>query len=318
MKRNQLLFVLFVLSFQSLAQVPYTFMEENGIVVIEAESSAYDNLWSPHTDIDGYTGDNYLKYQGNTYYNQPGNALLTYQINISKVGRYRFQWHSRITEGNSNTDHNDSWLRFDDADRFYAQDGTSILYPHGSGMTPNPNGSGSDNWFKIYQNVFGDWTWRTFTSDHDPHDIYVEFDHPGIYTLEISGRSFGHAIDRMVLYHDDVNSATALDLDLPESPSNFVTSIHDVSQDDSPFSVQIFPNPAQTHISIQLDDSILPDLETQLYLVDASGQVVRQLKNPLQLKGAPLISIEDLPNGLYHVILQAEDYSFSHPFIKQE
>ena len=64
----------------------------------------------------------------------------------------------------------------------------------------------------------------TSTNDHDPFNIYVEFDSAGIYTVEISGRSDGHAIDRMVLYHSDIFAPYALNLSLPESPRSIISS----------------------------------------------------------------------------------------------
>jgi hypothetical protein len=36
--------------------------------------------------------------------------------------------------------------------QLFAEKGSSILFPKGSGQTPNPIGSGADGWFKIYMN----------------------------------------------------------------------------------------------------------------------------------------------------------------------
>ena len=49
------------------------------------------------------------------------------------------------------------------------------------------------------------WTWNTFTSDNDAHDIFVQFDSPGEYTMELSARSTFHLIDRLVLHQNASN-----------------------------------------------------------------------------------------------------------------
>jgi hypothetical protein len=113
-------------------------------------------------------------------------------------------------------DGEDSWLRFPDATDFYAKKGDgNVVYPKGAQNHPWPNGAGSDGWFKIFQNSEADWTWSTLTSDDDPHEIYVQFDAPGSYTMEISGRSKGHLLDRIVLSKEVPN---ATDPSLDETP----------------------------------------------------------------------------------------------------
>ncbi|WP_282179414.1 hypothetical protein [Maribacter stanieri] len=52
-------------------------------------------------------------------------------------------------------------------------------------------------------NRVGEWLWRSNTSDNDPHNIFVKFDDAGIYTMEVSGRSKFHALDRFVLFLED-------------------------------------------------------------------------------------------------------------------
>jgi hypothetical protein len=198
------------------------FAEQNGLVVIEFESQPLAAGWIEQTAIDGFTGSSYYQWAGGGQNNNPGEGLLEYSILIETPGRYRFQWRSRIATGDSNTDSNDAWLRFPDADDFYGlkNEGNpdeSIVYPKGSGKTPNPNGSGSDGWFKVYQNNRSIWNWQARTSDNDAHNIYVEFDQPGVYTLQVSGRSEGFGIDRMVLYSDTVETSMATDEAQPET-----------------------------------------------------------------------------------------------------
>ena len=74
--------------------------------------------------------------------------------------------------------------------------------------TPNPEGASGNGYFKVYTNTLG-WNWATQTSDFDPHKVYAVFNSAGVYTIEVSGRSQGHFIDRMVLYKESQYSATA-------------------------------------------------------------------------------------------------------------
>jgi hypothetical protein len=142
------------------------FEEASGLVVIEIAAVANPAGWEVDETITGYTGDNHLHYKGANYFNNPGNALITYNVAIVEAGKYRCQWGSRIAEGTSCTEHNDSWLRFNDASDFYGEKGGLEVYPKGTGKTSNPAGSSAAGWMKIYQNVRNKWIWQTRTSDN--------------------------------------------------------------------------------------------------------------------------------------------------------
>ncbi|WP_343911377.1 Ig-like domain-containing protein [Aquimarina litoralis] len=183
-----------------------TYEEENGLVVIETENLSASGNWSERSAISGFTGGGYLEWTGPDHFNDPGNGVITTKIKINSPGRYKFQWRSKVGEGNSPTEANDTWLKFPDASDFYAQKGNEIVYPKGSGKTPNPEGSGGEGYFKVYSTGTTNWTWTTKVSDNDPHDVFVEFDAPGTYTMLISGRSKHHIIDRVTLNKSSVNA----------------------------------------------------------------------------------------------------------------
>lgn len=188
------------------------FVEKDGLLIIESESVELGEDWVLKTDVENYTGSGYIFWNGKSYYSNPGNGLMTYQIFINNPGTYRFQWRS-VNMGEDHTENNDAWLRFDDADDFFGKkekDG-SLVYPGGSGKTPEPEGQSKENWFKIYQNKPGDWCYRTHTSDNDAHDVYVTFNKAGSYTLEVSGRSEHFGIDRMMLYLESIEESVATD-----------------------------------------------------------------------------------------------------------
>ena len=176
-------------------------VEQDGLIIVEAESANIDNTgWALRNSISDFTGDGYLVWEGANSFGTPGLGLLTFKIKINTPGTYRFVWKSRITIGTNATEHNDSWLRFPDADDFFGRKGMSTVFPRGSGKTPTPVGAGSDNWFKIYMNTAEAWDWASNTSDFDAHPIFVRFDTAKTYTMEISGRSNGHGIDKFTLF----------------------------------------------------------------------------------------------------------------------
>ncbi len=199
------------------------FVEDSGLVkvdIINAEHSQTD--WSLKTNLEEFSGGGFLVWEGSNSMGNPGNGLLTYQIQINTPGTYRFLWRSYITVGNDQTKHNDSWLRIPDAAHFYGRKNNGhIVYPKGTDLPPipessdqgntTPNGAGADGWFKVFMNTSNNWKWQSSTSDHDAHNIFAIFTNPGVYTVEISGRSSGHGIDSFVLYNESLsqNEATA-------------------------------------------------------------------------------------------------------------
>lgn len=199
------------------------FVEEDGILTIESENSDFeDTNWELEQTIADFSDEGYLVWRGASSTGTPGNGLLTYNIRISTPGTYRFIWRSYIAIGDDNTEHNDNWLRIPDADHFYGvrNDG-HIVYPVGTTLDPIPESDGQDStvpegasrdgWFKVYMNTINSWAWISRTSDSDAHNIYVVFDNPGDYTIEISGRSMGHAIDKFVLFTEDTSVSDATD-----------------------------------------------------------------------------------------------------------
>lgn len=204
------------------------YIEENNLVVIEAENLNFPAGWSRETATSGFSGDSYLEWQGGNRFSTPGSGVISTEIRIDDPGTYRFQWRNKVGEGSRTTDFNDSWLRFPDADDFFARhrDG-GIVYPRGSGKNPVARGSGADGWFKVYSSGTTNWTWSTFTNDGRGHAIYVTFDAPGVYTMEISGRSNRHFVDRIVLSKEEASS-NATDLSLPETPCSNASSRNSV------------------------------------------------------------------------------------------
>ncbi len=209
------------------------FIESDGIVVIEMESaetlsgswkdaSNYSTTFSPNVNNPtGAAGSDFIVWQGGQSLSSPGNGLLTYPVEITTPGVYRFQWRNQVGNGTNTTDHNDTWLKIE-SDAFYGLKSGSTVCPKGLNPAENecsgnsPEGAGSGGWFKIYSSGANNWSWSTNTSDNDAHQIYARFDAPGVYNILVSARSSSHVIDRMVLSHADY-SGSATSLSLPES-----------------------------------------------------------------------------------------------------
>ncbi len=197
------------------------FQEQNGLVVIEAESGNLTPSWTEVT----YGGATGIVAGSNNFSNQNG-GTIPYQISITTPGVYRVNWRS-LFNGPDATEENDNWLRFPNNNDvwFFGYKGTpadeaslianvqsanptNVVFPKGSNrITANttPEGNGSNGYFKIYRSGGSSqvYDWQAKTSDNDPHDIYVWFANAGTYTMEISERSAGHAIDKVALYKVD-------------------------------------------------------------------------------------------------------------------
>ena len=181
----------------------YLFIEKEGLVNVEFENAKFPEGWKLKDDGNSSSGKGYMVWEGDQYLGNPGNSKTTFRIKIENSGTYQFLWKSAVKIADSGSDHNDTWLRFNDADDFYAQKENSIVYPKDSGKIPNPEGASKDGWFKIYRSGNDlDFKWEARTFDNNnAHNIYVVFERPGIYTMEISARSSGHGIDRFALFN---------------------------------------------------------------------------------------------------------------------
>lgn len=183
--------------------IDFVFNEKDGLVSVEFEKADFSDDWAMKSDGNSFSGEGYMVWEGTQYLHEPGNGMATFKIKITNSGVYRFVWKSAVKIGNNGTDHNDTWLRFADAKDFYGKKGNSIVYPKDSGKTPNPEGATIDGWFKIFRSGADlDFKWNSLTYDNNGHEVFVVFDAPGTYLMEVSARSSGHGIDKFVLFNE--------------------------------------------------------------------------------------------------------------------
>ena len=178
------------------------YIEQSGRLVVEVESEPSGDTWSRRNDIYGYTGDGFLVWNGinNFAKNEATRGeAITYSFRIATAGNYQLRWRSRNSVGLDATEHNDSWVQF--------PSGTNI-----EGEEP------LDGWTKAYMGQVAKWTWDVFTVDGNNRPIRQFFE-AGEHTIEIAGRSNGHAVDRFVLYrYDEEDFDVALFDALASSP----------------------------------------------------------------------------------------------------
>jgi hypothetical protein len=262
----------------SISSANVQFEQTGNNLTIQAEDIYNLNSWSIKQE--GTIG--YIEWGINNNFSTPGTGLISMKIKINDPGIYEFKWRTKIGEGTSETDENDSWIRFPDADDNFGikenEEDLIRIYPLGSGKTPNPEGSGSDNWWKVYMNRLG-WRIQTRTSDNDPHTIYVQFDTSGVYTMQISARSQHHLIDRFNLVRQ-----TTLGINDSNGDLNF----------------KIYPNPTTSSNEVSIS-GLTNDLYT-VTIMDVFGKTVS--KKEIQFKNnVEKLNLDYLHTGVYFITL---------------
>lgn len=263
------------------------YQESAGVLIIEAENDFVDGPsgWNPITE----NGVDFLVASTNHFGNTNGQTL-TYDIEISTAGVYRFHMKSDIT-GDNSTEENDSWFKIENTSdvHFFATEnptGSNILtstqefvdllsgantsknifYPAGNALGRPDHGNenpGNSGFFKIFRGGFG-YKWAQATIDNNGFPVYVYFENPGSYSIQMSERSAGHKVDRFALIHiDDVSAGipTAI-LDGAQSSQNSGMNVMGGASDNSPYMVTLDVsdgcNPAST-TSLSFEWQIIPD-----------------------------------------------------------
>ncbi|MEM6632392.1 MAG: carbohydrate-binding protein [Bacteroidota bacterium] len=254
------------------------FEEKSGILVIEAESLPIQAPWRVVQDNKA-TGGAYITWTGGNSYGKADKGITAVSITINKTGKYRFLWHMRQPDGVKSDLSNDSWLNFPDA-KFMDKDGKEWK-----------------SFIKVFGNGKGNFAWKaTADVNHQKSPVFVSFPNPGVYTLQIAGRSERHQIDRMVLFHESVSQGKATDLNLSESPCNSQQRLQDprsggleaVAKEPE---LSIYPNP--TRLELFIDGREVEGKYIKVF--DLIGREVLQLpfQSPLNLAG--------LSPGIYHL-----------------
>jgi len=162
-------------------------------IVIEAESVSAEG-WELATVKAGFSGTGYLRWTKSGQGRKAGEGVLSYSFHITTPGNYQFLWRTALPDPKNrpetpDPDGNDSWVRF--------IGGTDV---------PGQRALGNE-WHKVA--LLGHpegWSWSTHADQGPPHpatSVCRAFE-PGKHRLEIGGRSYGHAIDQLVLHRFEV------------------------------------------------------------------------------------------------------------------
>ena len=174
------------------------FVEAGGFVYFEAESAVPDtntSAWALQSELPNFSGDSYIEWTGPDFFapEGAGQGILTYTFEINSPGNYELRWRTHIAKGESNTESNDSWVRFP----------TGVNIPDEQPMY---------GWTKVFMGHFGAWFWDAKMLDHVGANVR-QFFPAGTHTMQVSGRSFGHAIDKMALFKYQELDLSPNDLD---------------------------------------------------------------------------------------------------------
>ncbi|MDX2304861.1 MAG: T9SS type A sorting domain-containing protein [Microscillaceae bacterium] len=273
------------------------FIESNGLVVMEVESVPLQTGWKQGT----LAGVTFYEATVNSV-GSPGAGVLNYNIQVTNPGIYRIVTRTRINVGTSGTEHNDTWIKMpNNADvTFFAYQGipaneaalqnalniNDVLYPNGTGKGPNPAGASTSGYFKMYMNELNKWVWLSVTSDFDPHDIYVKFAKAGTYTLQLSNRSAGHAVDRMALYRVNTygynyNGNLEALTNLPQS-ARVAARVAAASVNNLGDNLTVYPNPVVSEGQITISNNNKEVSKVNIALVDRLGKIAYSGEQVLQ------------------------------------
>ncbi len=144
------------------------FCEDGGLIVLDFESTPPTSSWIAETIFPGFTGTSYYRWDGPNHFNQPGNGVLTYTLNVTTAGLYNMRIYN-LHDDPDNTLENDCWSRMD-----------------------------GGTWQKSYSSINLTWNWATWfdpPTGSDSKSTYMLS--AGTHTFEVSARSHDFRIDRV-------------------------------------------------------------------------------------------------------------------------
>lgn len=205
----------------STSATPGTYLEEDGLIVIEAENTT-SNLgqpgsgWLRQTEYDNFTGESYLQFDGNTPVNGQPRQPLEYKFRVEESGLYNFHLRAAkdTSRGQPRDQSNDAFIRVEGD--FEAGPG-----PHSS---DGDNASLEDlrRDVKFFGGLANRFNWSSgdhldLGGEENKRRAVYNFKAGEEYTLVVSGRSRYFSIDRLVFRRSDVPVSAAESLDLAES-----------------------------------------------------------------------------------------------------
>lgn len=148
------------------------YKEDNGLIVVEFESTPPAGDWVEETGFTGFTFQSYYRWNGPDHFNSPGKGTIGYRLDVRQSGKWELSLRNRHEHADSTLE-NDVWVRMD-----------------------------GGTWFKLFSNgsgTVGQWNWNSvFDISGHPHANWTL--NKGEHLLEFSGRSANFMIDRFHLH----------------------------------------------------------------------------------------------------------------------
>lgn len=168
--------------------------EVDGLLVFEAERFSLNGAWKIGDDAEKASGGKYLYYDGpNSYQNVNSANNISYTFKINNPGTYSLKWTMRQPAEEAGGDlGNDAWIYF--SDDIGRANGTMTSFIKFVGR------SDTDGNFTL--NGAAD-------ISHTSYQVTVVFPSAGNYTMNMSGRSHGFQVDRIILNKDIANDDLA-------------------------------------------------------------------------------------------------------------
>ena len=282
------------------------YIEKNGMVVIEAENMILRDAWVKE-QMEGSSNDSSIVWKGKSYFKQPDKGIISTQFEIFSPGKYTFKMRTKVGLGGNSTEHNDTWVKFPDAKEFYGLRNANRIYPVGSAGLPfmDNRSATRKGYLKMFSSGTTNWTWNTLTYDEESYDVMVEFDKPGVYTLELAARSDYHVIDKMILFRPTVNTPyapeikeTTCDAGPQSAPVvNLLAPFGDTTVVEGyNFGVRINANDVDgkvSHVKLYVDGTLIRQIVDTPYVWGAESAFATELNN--------------LSIGVHNVLIVATD-----------
>jgi len=193
---------------------PTGYVEDNGLVVMEAENTTSDlGLWVVKTDIPDFTGNSYLEFTGNRPQNGPAISPLEYPFTVTASGLYYLHMHVAreqvvINDEIRNDVANDGFVRLDGN---YSE-GLNAGDQHGDDA-PLETLQSDTKFFGGNDNSF---TWASgnrldLGGETNKRVAIYDLIAGEPYTFVLHGRSQLFKVDRIVFRHIDTSSGNAQD-----------------------------------------------------------------------------------------------------------
>jgi hypothetical protein len=165
------------------------YVQDQESILIEVESQPVNGDWGYAADKSGHSGLGYLEWKTEGQGTKAGKGILKYSFEITQAGNYQFLLRGKIADPKNrmdtlDPDGNDIWVKF-----------------NGGTEVKNQKSIGND-WNKVL--IIGHpegWTWNTNADGGKEHPItpVCRYFEKGTYSIELSGRSQGYAIDKIAL-----------------------------------------------------------------------------------------------------------------------